>query len=49
MWTPENIIALVTAVGAAIGAVTVLVRQLQHQADPNAHGQDGPPAGRTGT
>jgi len=43
MWTPENIAALCTGIAGVIGAVTVLVRQLQHARDPAAHQPPGPP------
>lgn len=37
MWTPENIAALATGIAGIIGAVTVLIRQLQHVRNPGAH------------
>jgi hypothetical protein len=40
MWNPATIGALCTSVAAVIGAATVLVRQLQHLTDPNAHQVD---------
>ncbi len=48
MWTPESIAALCTSVVAVIGAVTVLVRQVQHKNDPNAHPPTGGGAGQAG-
>jgi len=38
MWNPVTIAALAAAVVSVLGAAAVLVRQLQHQADPAAHG-----------
>lgn len=43
MWTPENITALVTGIIGVLGAVTVLVRQVQHANDPAAHNGAGHP------
>jgi hypothetical protein len=37
MWTPENIAALCTGVAGVIGAVVVLIRQVQHSSNPDAH------------
>ncbi len=46
MWTPENITALIVAGTGLLGAIVTILRQVQHQADPNAH-QDPPKNGST--
>lgn len=37
MWNPVTIAALAAAVVSVLGAVVLLLRQLQHQANPDAH------------
>jgi hypothetical protein len=41
MWNPATITALAAAVVSVLGAVTALIRQLQHQNDSTAHGGQG--------